>query len=202
MWCAKQAGALPIACCGATENLAWWSPVGAKLRHHHADDLPTRGGSTPSARWRPLANSQFDERLVRPAGAGGALLDKRVAGWLAPGAPGTISWYQIDCRPTGSWEAEGRIYTNLFRTARRAAHCSVLSRRCRTLAFGLPMRAGGTFSEKARREAERLRPPTLEQLAPFEREAKRMVREQYGVDPDVPGWRGLVMKFQHELFGQ
>jgi hypothetical protein len=63
-------------------------------------------------------------------------------------------------------------------------------------------RAAAEHIEGARREAERRRPPTLEQLAPFEREAKRMVREQYDVDPDAPGWRGLVLKFQRELFSR
>ena len=61
-------------------------------------------------------------------------------------------------------------------------------------------RAAAERAESARREAERRRPPTLEQLAPFEREAKRMVCERYGVDPELPGWRGLVLKFQRELF--
>lgn len=61
-------------------------------------------------------------------------------------------------------------------------------------------RAVAERAEKARREAERLRSPPLQQLAPCEREAKLMVRERYGVDPDLPGWRGLVLKIQRELF--
>lgn len=44
--------------------------------------------------------------------------------------------------------------------------------------------------------------PTAAQLAAVEREAKQMVRAKYGVDPDAPGWRGLVMACQRELLGR
>lgn len=44
--------------------------------------------------------------------------------------------------------------------------------------------------------------PTTAELASVEREAKRMVRAKYGVDPDAPGWRGLVMACQRELLGR
>ena len=57
-------------------------------------------------------------------------------------------------------------------------------------------------TERARLEAERRRPPSPSEMASVEAEAKQMVRAKYGVDPDAPGWRGLVMKFQHELLGR
>jgi hypothetical protein len=63
-------------------------------------------------------------------------------------------------------------------------------------------RAAAERAEKARLEAERRRPPTEAELAPFEAEAKRMVREKYGVDPNTPGWKGLVITFQRQLLGR
>lgn len=44
--------------------------------------------------------------------------------------------------------------------------------------------------------------PTAAELASVEAEAKRMVRARYDVDPDAPGWRGLVMACQRELLGR
>lgn len=47
--------------------------------------------------------------------AGLAILElDRAPGWLTPSSPGTITWYQIEYEPTVPWDAEGRIYTNLF----------------------------------------------------------------------------------------
>ena len=57
-------------------------------------------------------------------------------------------------------------------------------------------------AERTRLEAERRRPPSPSALASVEAEAKRMVLAKYGVDPDAPGWRGLVMMFQQELLGR
>ena len=54
----------------------------------------------------------------------------------------------------------------------------------------------------ARRESERRRPPTAAEIASVEREAKAYVREKYGVDPDLPGWRGLVLQRASELLGK
>lgn len=47
--------------------------------------------------------------------------------------------------------------------------------------------------ERQREEAERRRTQAAEDLAGFEREAKAIVRQKYSVDPDAPGWRGLVL---------
>lgn len=44
--------------------------------------------------------------------------------------------------------------------------------------------------------------PTQAELASVEAEAKRMVRAKYDVDPDAPGWRGLVMACQRELLSR
>lgn len=44
--------------------------------------------------------------------------------------------------------------------------------------------------------------PTQAELASVEAEAKRMVRAKYDVDPDAPGWHGLVMACQRELLGR
>jgi hypothetical protein len=63
-------------------------------------------------------------------------------------------------------------------------------------------RAAAERAEEARLEAERRRPPTEAELAPYEAEAKRMVREKYGVDPNAPGWKGLVIMFQRQLLGR
>lgn len=57
-------------------------------------------------------------------------------------------------------------------------------------------------AEAARREAERRRPPTATEIASVERQAKAIVRQKYGVDPDIPGWRGLVLKHAKELLGK
>jgi hypothetical protein len=44
--------------------------------------------------------------------------------------------------------------------------------------------------------------PTAAELAAVEAEAKELVRARYGVDPDAPGWRGLVMACQRELLAK
>jgi hypothetical protein len=63
-------------------------------------------------------------------------------------------------------------------------------------------RAAAERAEKARLEAERRRPPTEAELSPYEAEAKRMVRDKHGVDPNAPGWKGLVITFQRQLLGR
>lgn len=44
--------------------------------------------------------------------------------------------------------------------------------------------------------------PTAAELAAVESEAKQLVRARYGVDPDAPGWQGLVMACQRELLAK
>lgn len=44
--------------------------------------------------------------------------------------------------------------------------------------------------------------PTAAELASVETEAKELVRARYGVDPDAPGWRGLVVACQRELLAK
>jgi len=56
--------------------------------------------------------------------------------------------------------------------------------------------------ERLRAEAERRRPPTPEEIASVEREAKTLVRQKFGVDPDMPGWRGLVLVEARKLLGR
>lgn len=57
-------------------------------------------------------------------------------------------------------------------------------------------------AEKLRTEAERRRPPTAEELAKVEPHAKAIVRQKYGLDPDLPGWRGLVLLEAKKLLGR
>lgn len=57
-------------------------------------------------------------------------------------------------------------------------------------------------AERRRAEAERRRPPTAEEIARVEGEAKKMVRQKYSVDPEAPGWRGLVMAEARKLLGR
>lgn len=57
-------------------------------------------------------------------------------------------------------------------------------------------------AEKLRTEAERRRPPTAEELAKVEPNAKAIVRQKYGLDPDLPGWRGLVLLEAKKLLGR
>lgn len=56
--------------------------------------------------------------------------------------------------------------------------------------------------EAQRRGAQRTHLPTDAELATVELEAKDIVREKYGVDPNAPGWRGLVLKHARELLGK
>jgi hypothetical protein len=63
-------------------------------------------------------------------------------------------------------------------------------------------RAAVDRGQKANQEAERRRPPAEAELAPYEAEAKRRVREKYDVDPNAPGWKGLVRQIQCELLGR
>lgn len=55
---------------------------------------------------------------------------------------------------------------------------------------------------KSRRLAEPRRLPSDTEIASVEREAKRIVREKFQVDPDAPGWRGLVVMEAHKLLGR
>ena len=54
-------------------------------------------------------------------------------------------------------------------------------------------------AERLRAEEARRRPPTPGEIASVEREAKAIVRRKFGVDPDAPGWRGLVMAEARKL---
>lgn len=63
-------------------------------------------------------------------------------------------------------------------------------------------RVAAVKAEAARREAERRRPPTAAEIASVEPQAKDYVRDKYGVDPNAPGWRGLVLKRAWELLGK
>lgn len=57
-------------------------------------------------------------------------------------------------------------------------------------------------AERRRIEAERRRPPTAAELASVETQAKAAVRQKFGVDPDIPGWRGLVLVEARKLLGR
>lgn len=56
--------------------------------------------------------------------------------------------------------------------------------------------------DRLRADAERRRPPSLAEIASVELEAKARVRERYAVDPDAPGWRGLVLLEARKLLGR
>lgn len=57
-----------------------------------------------------------------------------------------------------------------------------------------PARSAGREEHVARRAM-----PTEQDLAPFVGRAKEYVRQRYSVDPELPGWRGLVMQRATEL---
>ena len=57
-------------------------------------------------------------------------------------------------------------------------------------------------AEQQRAEAERRRPLTAEEFASVELQAKALVRQKYSVDPDAPGWRGLVTAQARKLLGR
>lgn len=56
--------------------------------------------------------------------------------------------------------------------------------------------------ERLRAEAERRRPLSPAEIASVELEAKARVRGQFSVDPDLPGWRGLVLLEARKLLGR
>jgi len=57
-------------------------------------------------------------------------------------------------------------------------------------------------AELRRAEAERHRPPTPAEIASVEAHAKALVRQKFNVDPDAPGWRGLVVAEAWKLLGR
>jgi hypothetical protein len=63
-------------------------------------------------------------------------------------------------------------------------------------------RAEAERAQQARRAAELRRPPSAAEIASVEPEAKRIVRERFQVDPDQPGWRGLVLVEARKLLGR
>ena len=63
-------------------------------------------------------------------------------------------------------------------------------------------RASRERLDRIRAETERRRPPTPAEIASVELEAKARVRAQYSVDPDAPGWRGLVLLEARKLLGR
>lgn len=56
--------------------------------------------------------------------------------------------------------------------------------------------------ERQRAQVERRRLPSPAELARVEPEAKARVRENFSVDPDAPGWRGLVLLEAMKLLGR
>ena len=63
-------------------------------------------------------------------------------------------------------------------------------------------RANRERQDRLRAEAERRRPPTPAEIASVELEAKARVRERFAVDPDAPGWRGLVLLEARKILGR
>ena len=63
-------------------------------------------------------------------------------------------------------------------------------------------RAAAERAAQLRAEVEKRRPPSPAEIASVEREAKAIVRQKYDVDPDAPGWRGLVLAEAHKLLGR
>lgn len=63
-------------------------------------------------------------------------------------------------------------------------------------------RAAIERAERLRAETEKRRPPSPSEIASVEREAKAIVRQKFEVDPDAPGWRGLVLAEAHKLLGR
>ncbi|MDC8786307.1 hypothetical protein [Roseateles koreensis] len=63
-------------------------------------------------------------------------------------------------------------------------------------------RAAQERAERLRAEAERRRPPAPAEIASVERAAKALVRQKFNVDPDAPGWRGLVLVEARKLLGR
>lgn len=57
-------------------------------------------------------------------------------------------------------------------------------------------------AERRRKEEECRRPPTPAEIASVEREAKAIVWQKFSVDPDAPGWRGLVLVEARKLLGR
>ena len=57
-------------------------------------------------------------------------------------------------------------------------------------------------AQRRRTEVERCRPPTAVEIASVEAQAKVQVRQKFGVDPDIPGWRGLVLMEARKLLGR
>jgi len=54
-------------------------------------------------------------------------------------------------------------------------------------------------AERRRAEEERRRPPTPAEIASVEPQAKAIVRQKFDVDPNAPGWRGLVLAEARKL---
>lgn len=57
-------------------------------------------------------------------------------------------------------------------------------------------------AERRRIAEERRRPLTAAEIACVELEAKAIVRQKFSVDPDAPGWRGLVLAQARKLLGR
>ncbi len=62
--------------------------------------------------------------------------------------------------------------------------------------------AAREHAERLRAEAERRRPPTPAEIASVEAQAKAIVRQKCDVDPNAPGWRGLVLAEARKLLGR
>ena len=63
-------------------------------------------------------------------------------------------------------------------------------------------RAAAERVERLRAEEEKRRPASPPEISSVELEAKTIVRQKYNVDPDAPGWRGLVLAEAHKLLGR
>lgn len=63
-------------------------------------------------------------------------------------------------------------------------------------------RASRESVDRLRAEAERSRPPSAEEIARVEPQAQAIVRQKYGLAPELPGWRGLVLIEARKLLGR
>lgn len=62
--------------------------------------------------------------------------------------------------------------------------------------------AANAASERRAAEAARRRPPSAAEIASVEQLAKANIRKSLGVDPDLPGWSGLVLVECRKLLGR
>jgi hypothetical protein len=143
------------------------------------------------------------KRIAKPTRLGDAVrLVARLGGYIGraadpPQATKSCARAIRNCRPSAGASLKAQ-HEDAERAAREKLQRLRQLMATRDAAGGQPIRAAGPSAATPRRHIG----PSPEAIARYEAEAKVDVRARWGVDPNAPGWRGLVLQRIAEIARQ